>query len=196
MCTHFFAHLLATGDGDPLQKTIIFCASDHHADLVTNQMNNLYAEWCRENGQKRVQTYAFKCMSSANGQALIPDFRGRAKSHIIATTKDLLTTGVNVPRVRNIVFFRYVQSPLLFHQMVGRGTRIDRESGKLMFRIFDYTGATALFGEEFITPPPPEPRPPVSAPPPGLPPQKVRVKGVSIEIKDTGQVNLLNKDGR
>ncbi len=84
-------------------------------------------------------------MSSVNGQALIPDFRGRAKSHIIATTKDLLTTGVNVPRVRNIVFFRYVQSPLLFHQMIGRGTRIDRESGKLMFRIFDYTGATALF---------------------------------------------------
>ena len=39
--------------------------------------------------------------------------------------------GVNVPSVRNIVFFRYVQSPILFHQMVGRGTRIDEESGKL-----------------------------------------------------------------
>ena len=78
MCEHLFERLLATGDRDPLQKTIIFCASDHHADLVTNQMNNLYATWCREHKQKRVQTYAFKCMSSQNGQALIPDFRGRA----------------------------------------------------------------------------------------------------------------------
>src|SRR5438309_8349733 len=119
-------------------------------------------------------------MSSVNGQALIPDFRGRAKSHIIATTKDLLTTGVNVPRVRNIVFFRYVQSPLLFHQMIGRGTRIDEGSGKLMFRIFDYTGATALFGTEFIMPPPPGPPAPKPHRPEPPPPQKVRVKGVGI----------------
>src|SRR6266478_6951362 len=53
MCKHLFERLLATGDRDPLQKTIIFCASDHHADLVTNQMNNLYANWCRAHGQKR-----------------------------------------------------------------------------------------------------------------------------------------------
>src|SRR5258708_10697188 len=104
-------------------------------------------------------------MCVVNGEGVIPDFRGNRKSYVIATTKDLLTTGVNVPRVRNIVFFRYVQSPLLFHQMVGRGTRIDRESGKLMFRIFDYTGATALFGAEFVTPPP-QPGPPKPAPPP------------------------------
>ena len=184
MSAHLFERILATGDGTPLQKTIVFCASDHHADLITNALNGLYSAWAKANGQKRIQNYAFKCMSSVNGQALIPDFRGRAKSHIIATTKDLLTTGVNVPRVRNIVFFRYVQSPLLFHQMVGRGTRIDRESGKLMFRIFDYTGATALFGEEFVTPPPPEPGPPKPPPPDGPPAQKVRVKGVGIEIKD------------
>ncbi|MDB6033065.1 MAG: hsdR 3 [Verrucomicrobiales bacterium] len=195
MCAHLFARILATGDGDPLQKTIIFCASDHHADLVTNELNTLYSAWAKAKGVKRIQNYAFKCMSSVNGQALIPDFRGRAKSHIIANTKDLLTTGVNVPRVRNIVFFRYVQSPLLFHQMVGRGTRIDEESGKLMFRIFDYTGATVLFGADFITPPPPEPGP-KSPPPPGPPPQKVRVKGVGVEIRDTGRFNLLTKDGR
>jgi len=65
-----------------------------------------YFRYYQDSGQKRIQHYAFKCMSLVNGQALIPDFRGRAKSHIIATTKDLLTTGVNVPRVRNIVFFR------------------------------------------------------------------------------------------
>ena len=195
MCEHFFARLLATGDGDPLQKTIIFCASDHHADLVTIQLNNLYARWCSANKQKRVQTYAFKCMSSVNGQAEIPDFRGRQRSHIIATNKDLLTTGVNVPCVRNIVFFRYLHSPILFHQMVGRGTRIDEGSGKLMFRIFDYTGASALFGEDFVTPPPStggdEPPPPGPPPPP-----PVKVRGVKIDIEHAGNFNLLGVDGK
>ena len=194
MASHLFDRILATGDRTPLQKTIIFCASDHHADLVANELNALYSAWARANGQKRIQNYAFKCMSSVNGQALIPDFRGRAKSHIIATTKDLLTTGVNVPRVRNIVFFRYVQSPLLFLQMVGRGTRLDPGSNKLMFRIFDYTGATALFGADLVTPPPPDPKTPKPPPPP--PPPRVRAKGVDIKIKDTGHFNLLTKDGR
>jgi type I restriction enzyme R subunit len=134
-------------------------------------------------------------MSSVGGQTLIPEFRGRQRSHIIATTKDLLTTGVNVPCVRNIVFFRYVHSPILFHQMIGRGTRIDEETGKLMFRIFDYTGATALFGNDFVTPPlpdgPDEPGPPGPPPPP-----PVKVKGVQIEIADTGRFNLMTRDGR
>jgi len=196
MCAHFFDRLLKTGDDDPLQKTIIFCASDHHADLVANELNTLYAKWCRDHEQKRVQTYAFKCMSSVDGQAEIPDFRGRQRSHIIATTKDLLTTGVNVPCVRNIVFFRYVHSPILFHQMVGRGTRIDEATGKLMFRIFDYTGATALFGADFISPPPPEPKPPGPGPEPPPPPPPIKVKGVQIDIVDTGHFNLMTKDGR
>ena len=193
MSAHLFARILATGDKTPLQKTIIFCASDHHADLIANEFNALYVAWAKANGQKRIQRYAFKCMSSVNGQALIPDFRGRARSHIIATTKELLTTGVNVPCVRNIVFFRYVQSPLLFNQMIGRGTRLDEGSGKLMFRIFDYTGATALFGADMVTPPPRDP----TGPGPETPPvQKVRAKGIPIEIKPTGNYNLLAKDGR
>jgi len=196
MCAHLFERLLKTGDGDPLQKTIVFCASDHHADLVANELNGLYAKWCRDHKEKRVQTYAFKCMASVNGQDLIPDFRTRQRSHIIATTKDLLTTGVNVPCVRNIVFFRYVHSPILFHQMVGRGTRIDEESGKLMFRIFDYTGATALFGKDFVTPPLPLPGPNGPQPPGPPPPPPVRVKGVQIEIADTGRFNLMTQDGR
>ncbi len=194
MCGHLFERLLGTGDGDPLQKTIIFCASDHHADLVTNEMNALYAKWCCDHGRKRVQTYSFKCMASSNGQELIPDFRERQRSHFIATTKDLLTTGVNVPCVRNIVFFRYVQSPILFHQMIGRGTRI-YEPDKLMFRIFDYTGATALFGTEFISPPPPAP-PEGPKPPPPPPPPPIKVKGVQVDVVDTGRFNLMNKDGR
>ncbi len=196
MCAHLFERLLATGDGDPQQKTIIFCASDHHADLVANGLNNLYAAWCAAQGRKRAPTYAFKCMSSVKGQALIPIFRGRQRSHFIATTKDLLSTGVNVPCVRNIVFFRYLQSPILFHQMVGRGTRIDAGTGKLMFRIFDYTGATALFGTSFTTPPPPAPRPQPPPPPPPEPPLRTKAKGFRIDIQNVGTFNLLAVDGK
>lgn len=200
MCRHLFERLLATGDNDPLQKTIVFCASDHHADLVANRLNGLYADWCKTNSQKRVPTYAFKCMASVNGQALIPELRGRERSHIIATTKDLLTTGVNVPCVRNIVFFRYVQSPILFHQMIGRGTRIDEKTNKLMFRVFDYTAATTLFGADFITAPPShkpseDVDPPVSPPPPP-PPNPIKGKGFQIRIEDTGNFNLLDVNGR
>ena len=198
MCEHLFGRIVMTGDGDPLQKTIVFCAGDHHADLVTNQLNNLYAKWCRANGQKRIREYAFKCMSSNSGQALIPDFRARQRSHIIATTKDLLTTGVNVPCVRNIVFFRYITSPILFSQMVGRGTRIDEATGKLMFRIFDYTGATALFGADFVAPPPPperpddDPTPPVNPPPPR---PRVRARGVQSEVRAAGNFFVIGVDG-
>ncbi len=205
MSEHLFDRLLANGDDDPLQKTIIFCAGDNHADLIANEMNNLYSKWCKTHGQKRVPTYAFKCMSSSNGQALIPELRTRQRSHIIATTKDLLTTGVNVPCVRNIVFFRYVQSPILFHQMVGRGTRID-EPDKLMFRIYDYTGATALFGSDFITAAPATKKddpdqvgegPPTGPPPtPPTPNPAIKVKGTVIRVEDAGQFNLLDINGR
>lgn len=198
MSTHLFARLLATGNSDPHQKTIVFCASDHHADLVTIELNNLYAKWCQQHGQRRRSNFAFKCMSSSNGQALIPDFRSRMRARFIATTKDLLTTGVNVPCVRNIVFFRYVHSPILFAQMIGRGTRIDEGTGKLMFRIFDYTGATALFGADFTTPPPPVPpdEPPIDPPPPPPREPKVKAKGITITITDTGHFNVMTVDGR
>ena len=199
MCRHLFDRLLTTGENDPMQKTIIFCASDHHADLVANKLNNFYRDWCRTHNAKPIQTYAFKCMASVNGQTLIPELRGRERSHIIATTKDLLTTGVNVPCVRNIVFYRYVKSPILFHQMIGRGTRIDEKTNKLMFRVFDYTAATELFGEDFITPPaapkPPDgPDPPPTPPPP--PDNPIKAKGIQIRVVDAGQFNLMGVDGK
>ncbi|MBI2496596.1 MAG: DEAD/DEAH box helicase family protein [Opitutae bacterium] len=194
---HFFNELLRINDGDPHQKTIIFCASDLHARRVAKELNNLYATWCTENNRKRCQKFAFQCMASTDGQELIPDFRGRQQSHFIATTKDLLSTGVDVPCVRNVVFLRYLQSPLLFLQMVGRGTRLDENSGKLMFTLWDYTGATALFGAELITPPPPPPGPPGPPPPPPPPPgAPVQVKGTKFTITDTGQFFVTNLDGK
>jgi type I restriction enzyme R subunit len=54
MCAHLFKRLLAEGDDDPHQKTIVYCASDHHADLVTNELNNLYAAWCKTKCERRL----------------------------------------------------------------------------------------------------------------------------------------------
>src|SRR5438094_7055399 len=147
MTQDLFNHLLATGG--PEQKTIIFCARDRHADDVATAMNNLYADWCAKNGRPRLDLYTFKCTASVGGADYIADLRGGSRHHFIAATVDLLTTGVDVPVVRNIVFFKYVRSPIAFYQMVGRGTRLDPPSDKLMFRVYDYTDATRLFGEEF-----------------------------------------------
>ena len=197
MCAHLFQRLLATGENDPLQKTIVFCQSDYQADLVANELNARYAAWCKAQPQKpkRRRLYAFKCMSSVDGHTLIPDFRGSSSSHFIATTKDLLSTGVDVPRVRNIVFFRFLQSAILFAQMFGRGTRLAEGDGKLMFRVFDYTGVTALFGQPFITPPPPEPDGDGGGRIAESPP-KTRARGGSTAVRAAGIFNILSRDGQ
>ena len=149
MCRSLFDYLLETGG--PEQKTIIFCTRDSHAENVAIQMNNLYADWRNALGLPPVQDYAFKCTAASGGADYLPDFRGSSVHHFIATTVDLLTTGVDVPSVKNIVFFRYVNSPISFYQMVGRGTRLHPQTNKLMFRVYDYTDATRLFGEDFKT---------------------------------------------
>jgi type I restriction enzyme R subunit len=112
---------------------------------------------------------------------------------------DLLTTGVDVPCVRNIVFLKYVRSPIAFYQMVGRGTRIDPATGKLMFRVYDYTNATRLFGADFttrFTPPrkePPTPGPTTPTPPPE---RTIEVEGFDVRVSDAGRYIVTMVDGR
>ncbi|MBI3912844.1 MAG: DEAD/DEAH box helicase family protein [Chloroflexi bacterium] len=129
MCKDLFNHLLATGG--PHQKTIIFCARETHASDVAAEMGNIYAEFCRTAQIAPKEYFAFEC-TGIQGSEHLADLRGLRNSHFVACTVDLLTTGVDVPNVRNIVFFKYVDSPIAFHQMIGRGTRLDPESGKLM----------------------------------------------------------------
>ena len=193
MTKNLFARMLETGG--PEQKTIIFCARDRHADAVSGAMNNLYAEWCTKNGKPRAEPYAFKCTAASGGGDFLPDLRAASRHHFVATTVDLLTTGVDVPAVRNIVFFKYVRSPISFYQMVGRGTRLDTPSGKLMFRIWDYTDATRLFGKEFKSklrlqhetggggegPPPPPP---------------IQVEGFDVRVSDAGRYIVTMVDGK
>ncbi len=212
MCRDLFEQMLANlihraPDGTPLgprQKTIIFCATDRHADLVAGEMNNLYAAWCAAKGEERFDPYAFKCTASVGGNDFIPDFRGSVRTHFVATTVELLTTGVDVKPVRNVAFFKYVASPIAFYQMLGRGTRIDEPTGKLVFTIYDYTGATRLLGEAFISKPPRPPTPPGPGPEPPEPPPEpptpieptVWVEGFTPIVNDLGRFVGCMVDGR
>jgi len=193
MCRDLFERLLATGG--PEQKTIIFCASDQHADMTAATLNNLYAHWCHSTGRERREPFAFKCTAASSGGEFLADFRGASRHHFIATTVDLLTTGVDVPCVQNIVFFKYVRSPIAFYQMVGRGTRIDPVTGKLMFRVYDYTNATRLFGRGFVMAPPGSGGD-GPTPPPGPPERTILVQGFDVRVTAAGTYILTNVDGK
>ena len=192
MCQDLFNMLLETGG--LLQKTIVFCTRDTHADAVAAEMNNLYADWCAKNGKQRLEPYAFKCTAAVGGSQYIADLRGSMRTHFIATTVDLITTGVDVPCVRNVVFFKYVRSPIAFHQMMGRGTRLHAQTNKLMFRVYDYTNASRLLGRGFVTRPTPtresrelkeEEKEKV-----------IRVEGFDVHINPAGAYIVTQKEGK
>lgn len=151
MCEDFFDFLLQTGG--PYQKTIIFCVSELHSEEVCIKIQNLYNQWCLDNRQIPREPYAVKITAeSGKAKSLIAELRESRNSHFLATTVELLSTGVDVPNLNNVVFFKYISSPIVFYQMVGRGTRIGEPRGsKMMFRIYDYTNATRLFGKDFTS---------------------------------------------
>ena len=153
MCADLFT--LLCENGGPEQKAIIFCTREIHADRVAQHMNNLYVRWCKQNGREPKDHYAFKCMGGPNnGSDMIEPMRGSGERAFIACTVDLLEAGVDIERLNAVVFFRYLQSPIKFYQMVGRGTRIHEETQKYKFWLYDYTDVTSLFGSDFITKPP------------------------------------------
>lgn len=202
MCEDLFQLLCA--NGGPEQKVIIFCTREIHADRVAQHMGNLYVKWCKENGQTPKDHYAFKCMGGPNnGADMIEPMRGSGERAFIACTVDLLEAGVDIERLNAVVFFRYLQSPIKFYQMVGRGTRIHEETAKFKFWLYDYTGVTDLFGTEFITKPP---RPGgggkggggegPDGPGGGDGPAVAEIGGKSVIINAQGRFILSRRDGR
>lgn len=195
MCSDLFDYLVDSGG--PEQKTIVFCTSDAHAQRVAAQLGNLYAQWCEAEQRARAASFAFQCTATTEGGALVADLRGSTTSHFIATTVDLLSTGVDVPCVRNIVFFRYLESPILFYQMVGRGTRIDEDTGKLMFRLYDYTNMIRLFGADFVTrPAKPRERGDGGGGDDDDPPPILVADGFTVKVDRGGQFVLGEADGK
>ena len=168
MCADLFQRLLASGG--PEQKTLIFCASDEHADRVAAEMGNLYAAWAADEGRRPADPYAFKC-TAAGGRDLLAQLKGNQARAFVACTVELISTGVDVPSLRNVVFFRYLKSPILFHQMLGRGTRIDETTGKLHFTVHDYTNASRLLDQSLAAV---ERDAPIGGPEPGDAPEPTR----------------------
>ena len=176
--------------GGPLQKTLIFCASIHHANAVVQALNNCYAAWCQANGETLTEPYAFACTANG-GRELIADLRGSRHRAFIAATVDLITTGVDVPCLQNLVYFRYIQSPILFHQMLGRGTRIDEATGKRHFTVYDYTDATRL-----LDAPLKQPQAPTERTGPSELAESFRVEGVEVRIERGEQRLGFVEDGK
>jgi type I restriction enzyme, R subunit len=202
MCEDLFQ--LLCQNGGPEQKVIIFCTREIHSDRVAQHMNNVYVRWCKEQGQTPKDHYAFKCMGGANnGSDMIEPMRGSGERAFIACTVDLLEAGVDIERLNAVVFFRYLQSPIKFYQMVGRGTRIHEETQKYKFWLYDYTDVTQLFGTDFITKPPgpgggdrggggEDP----GGGDQGDGPAVAEIGGQSVIVNAQGRFILVNRDGR
>lgn len=120
---------------DPMaeEKTLIFCANDTHADLVVRKLTEALVA---EHGELNDKTVLKITGRSDRPDALIRLYKNEALPKI-AVTVDLLTTGIDVPRIANLVFLRRVRSRILYEQMLGRATRLCPEIGKEQFRIFD-----------------------------------------------------------
>ena len=120
---------------DPAQdeKTLVFCATDEHADMVVLLLKEaLKAKY------GSVDDDAVAKITGATDRPLEALRRYRnERAPNIAVTVDLLTTGIDVPRIANLVFLRRVRSRILYEQMIGRATRLCPEIGKERFRIFD-----------------------------------------------------------
>ncbi len=134
------AHLMTRGvhvdGGDRLGKTIIFAKNQKHADFIEDRFNVNYPKM--KGDFARVITFKVEY-----AQSLIDSFSTPSKAPHIAISVDMLDTGIDVPEVVNLVFFKIVRSRTKFWQMVGRGTRLCRElfgpgEHKQFFYLFDY----------------------------------------------------------
>ena len=120
-------------DPSSRQKTLIFCANDAHADLVVKRLKLAF-----EARYGAVEDDAVIKITGAADKTLqlIRRYKNERQPSV-AVTVDLLTTGVDVPEICNLVFLRRVNSRILFDQMLGRATRLCDKIGKATFRIFD-----------------------------------------------------------
>ncbi|MGF7153291.1 type I restriction-modification system endonuclease [Novosphingobium gossypii] len=114
-------------------KTLIFAATDAHADMVVSAIKAAFAEQYGEIDDAAVKKITGSVDKVKNW---IRAFRNDANPQIVVTV-DLLTTGIDVPKITNLVFLRRVNSRILYEQMIGRATRQCSEIGKEVFRIFD-----------------------------------------------------------
>jgi type I restriction enzyme R subunit len=131
---------------DRFAKTIVFCVDQEHASEMRAALNNLNADLVQQ-----YPDYACRVTSDEGdiGRGHMGRFQDvETRSPVILTTSQLLSTGLDAPTCRNVVLVRLVNSMVEFKQIIGRGTRVREEYGKLWFNILDYTGtATRNFAD-------------------------------------------------
>ena len=196
--------------GDRFQKTIVFCVDQEHAGRMRQALVN-------ENGDfvTRNRRYVMRITGSdIEGQAELGSFIDpESRYPVLVTTSRLLSTGVDVQTCRLIVLDRMVGSMTEFKQILGRGTRVHEDTGKLYFTLMDYRGATNHFadpefdgepvqiyepGEDDPVVPPDGDGPTTDFPPEPPPPGgqfKVHVDGVSASIV-AERVSYVDQSGR
>nr|WP_299079232.1 DEAD/DEAH box helicase family protein [uncultured Paraglaciecola sp.] len=130
---------------DPMAKTIIFCNDIDHAERMRRALVNLNPEQVAKNDK-----YVMKITGDDEiGKAQLDNFINPKKAYpVIATTSELMTTGVDAKTCKLVVLDQNIQSMTKFKQIIGRGTRIDDKYGKLWFTILDFKKATELFADE------------------------------------------------
>lgn len=128
-------------------KTIVFCADQEKADEMRRALNNLNSDLTKDH-----PNYIARVTSDEGkrGRSLLSRFQEpERETPVILTTSHLLTTGVDAPTCKNVVIARVVDSMIEFKQIIGRGTRMRSDYGKLFFNILDYTGsATTKFADK------------------------------------------------
>lgn len=130
---------------DPFAKTIIFCEDIDHAERMRSAIVNATGQIAIDNPK-----YVMRITGdSVEGKAELDSFIDpECRFPVIATTSDLLTTGVDAKTCKLIVLDKTINSMTIFKQIIGRGTRIDEDYNKYFFTIMDFKKATELFRDE------------------------------------------------
>jgi type I restriction enzyme R subunit len=131
---------------DRFAKTIVFCVDQEHASEMRQALVNLNADLVAQYPDYVARVTADE---GTIGRGHLSKFQDvETKTPVILTSSQLLTTGVDAPTCKNVVLARVVGSMSEFKQIIGRGTRLRDDYGKLWFNILDYTGsATRMFAD-------------------------------------------------
>lgn len=129
---------------DRMQKTIVFCATEDHAERMRIALNNLNADMVKENPDYVVRITG----SDTYGKSKLDYFISVSAPYpVIATTSKLLSTGADCKMTKLIVLDEMISSMTEFKQIIGRGTRLREKEGKNHFVVMDFRNVTRLFSD-------------------------------------------------
>lgn len=189
-----------------MDKTIVFCANEDHAERMRIALNNLNADKVKENPDYVVRITG----SDTYGKGKLKYFISvNSEYPVIATTSELLSTGADCKMTKLIVLDKIIGSMTEFKQIIGRGTRLREKEGKMSFTVMDFRNVTQKFADPdwdgpveqdenythvIVDPPYPPKKPPL---PPGGGNYKpiVTPDGCTVKIINT-TVSIYDNDGK